>query len=279
MTTPPSTSDSSGIDWQDALLNAPYIPGAAEFPPRWAAAASAFRARAEGEIDLPYGDHARQRLDLFLPQGRARGIVVFVHGGYWLDFDKNSWSHLAAGALARGWAVTLPSYVLAPEARIPDITRMIGAAISVAAARVPGPIRLSGHSAGGHLTSRMVCTDTPLPPDTAARVERLVSISGVHDLRPLLAHSMNDRLGLGPTEAAEESPCLRDPLPGTRATAWVGASERPEFLRQSALLAEAWRIKGAETRVVAAPGAHHFDVIEALADPDSPLVEALAGDV
>src|SRR3546814_5563195 len=48
------------------------------------------------------------------------GLAVFVHGGYWMAFDKSSWSHLAAGAVARGWAVALPSYTLCPEARISD---------------------------------------------------------------------------------------------------------------------------------------------------------------
>jgi acetyl esterase/lipase len=52
---------------------------------------------------------------------------VFVHGGYWLRFGRGDWSHLAAGPVARGWAVALPSYTLAPAARIAAITAEIGA--------------------------------------------------------------------------------------------------------------------------------------------------------
>ena len=47
---------------------------------------------------------------------------MFVHGGYWLRFDRDMWSHLAAGAVARGWACAIPSYTLAPEARISAMT-------------------------------------------------------------------------------------------------------------------------------------------------------------
>ena len=49
-------------------------------------------------------------------------LVVFVHGGYWLRFHRDIWSHFAQGLTARGWAVAMPSYTLAPEARIAAMT-------------------------------------------------------------------------------------------------------------------------------------------------------------
>lgn len=261
-----------GIDWEDAFKNGDYIDGAGDFPPRWAAQAAAFRDAQRCELDIAYGDHPREGLDLFLPDGAPKGLVVIVHGGFWLAFDKSSWSDLAAGALAHGWAVAMPSYVLAPEARLPDMTAQIARAIEVAAARVAGPIHLTGHSAGGHLVSRMVCDDSPLAPEIATRVARVVSISGLHDLRPLQHHSMNDKLALSPEVATSESAALCAPLAGVDVTAWVGAAERPEFLRQSALLAEAWDVP-----LVAEPGRHHFDVIEGLKDPDHGLCQTVVG--
>lgn len=258
------------IDWEDAFANGAYIAGAEGYPADWAARAQAFRASARGELDLPYGSHPRERLDLFWPEGAAHGLVVFVHGGYWLKFDKSVWSHLAAGPLARGWAVALPSYTLAPEATIPEITAQIGAAVDHAAGLVAGPLRLAGHSAGGHLVTRMVCEDSPLAAEVRGRIARVVSISGLHDLRPLLATTMNDQLRLTPETSAAESPALHVPLAGVPVTAWVGGHERPEFLRQSALLREAW---AADLEV--AKGRHHFDVIDDLDKADSALTEAL----
>ena len=151
-------------DWSEAYANAPVIPGAETYPDRWATAAREFRAsqKAHAEFDLSYGGADRQRFDLFNPEGAPRGLAMFVHGGYWMTFDKNWWSHLAQGALARGWAVAIPQYTLAPGARIATITQEVGAALMAAAGRVDGPIRLAGHSAGGHLVSRMVCRDAPL---------------------------------------------------------------------------------------------------------------------
>jgi acetyl esterase/lipase len=131
------------IDWDDAFDNGGYVHGSAEMPGRWAAAAAAFRdAQGSAEYDLAYGPGARNRMDIFRPAD-PRGLVVFIHGGYWRRFDKSFWSLLAAGPLARGWAVAMPSYTLAPDARIATITAEIGQAITAAADLAQGPIRLT----------------------------------------------------------------------------------------------------------------------------------------
>jgi acetyl esterase/lipase len=260
-------------DWSDAYSSSPYIADAAAFPPRWAAQAEEWRRAApNARLDQPYGDHPRHRFDLFLPAGRADGVVVFVHGGYWMSFDKSTWSHLAAGAVAQGWAFALPSYRLCPEVRISDITLEIGAAVSAIAAQVTGPLRLAGHSAGGHLVSRLCCEDGPLPTPLRARLAHTLSLSGLHDLRPLLATRLNQTLHLDEEEALRESPALLRPLPATSISCWVGADERPEFRRQNALLANIWTGLGAAAQAVEAPGLHHFTVIDGLAEPGSALL-------
>jgi arylformamidase len=265
--------------WDDAYTNSAYIPGGDTYRAKWAAAAEAFRnemsRQGRAQLDQTYGSHPRERFDLFLPQGSAKGIFIFVHGGYWMAFDKSSWSHLAAGALAHGWTVALPSYTLCPDARISDIVAQVGRAVATIAARISGPIRLAGHSAGGHLVSRLNCSDSPLPAEVRERIAHTVSISGLHDLRPFLKTTMNKTLHLDAAEAARESPALLMPLPGARVTCWVGTAERPEFLRQNALLANIWSGLGARMAKHEAEGRHHFDVVEELADPKSPLVGAL----
>jgi acetyl esterase/lipase len=264
-------------DWDDAYANAPHIPGGEGYPPRWEVAAAAFRERTPPET-LSYGPHPRERIDLFRPEGPAHGLVVFVHGGYWRAFDRGTWSHLAAGALGQGWAVAIPGYVLAPEARIAAITRAIARAVTAAAGAAAGPLRLAGHSAGGHLVARQVCTDSDLPAEVAARVGGVVAISGLHDLRPLLRTAINADLRLDMSEARAESPALLEPVPGARLHAWVGDLERPEFVRQSTLIANVWTGAGAEMAQTIAPARHHFNVIEDLADPGSALVAAVLGD-
>lgn len=259
------------MDLDDAFANAAYIPDAESYPPKWAAAAQEFR-NGLGErarCDIAYGTGPRHVFDLFLPTTEAHGLVVFVHGGYWKAFDKSTWSHLAAGPLARGWAVAMPSYTLAPDARISEITEEITQAVQAAAAEIAGPVRLTGHSAGGHLVSRML-EPGRLPDALGARLRHVLPISPVADLRPLVQTTMNDILGLDTAEAEAESPIVMPERQAVPVTVWVGAEERPVFVEQATALADSWLAD-----LVIAPGRHHFDVIEPLADPDSDIVNCL----
>lgn len=248
------------MELDDAYANAAYIDGAEAYPDKWAGLAAAFRDRATCEIDLPYGERLRERFDLFHPRRLAKGVVIFVHGGYWLRFDKSYWSHLAAGPLAHGWAVAMPSYDLCPDVRIKQIGQQIARAITVIATRVPGPVHLAGHSAGGQLVARWAHLD---------RVENVVPISPVADIAPLMKTSMNKDLQIDEDEARAESP-VHLPAPGVPVTVWVGADERPAFLEQAEALAKAW-----DADHVVEAGLHHFDVVEGLADPQSPLTMAV----
>lgn len=266
-------------DWDGAYANGVNIPGGDRWPGMWERAAEAFRAgmAAEGRarLGIVYGAGERHRLDLFLPRGTPKGLAVFVHGGYWMQSDRSAWSHLAAGAVDSGYAAAIPAYTLCPRARVAGIVREVGAAIGKAADLVAGPLVLAGHSAGGHLAARMVAETSPLPGALRARIRNVVSISGLHDLRPLTRTRMNETLRIDEDEALAESPALLRPMAGARITCWAGGAERQEFLRQSALLANIWTGLGAATACVVEPDRHHFDVVDGLADATHPLTRAL----
>ncbi|MBZ9871191.1 alpha/beta hydrolase [Mesorhizobium sp. BR1-1-9] len=266
-------------DWDNAYANGANIASSDRWPAAWVEPAQAFRdalaAKGRARLDIAYGDRPRNRLDLFLPAATPKGLVVFIHGGYWLESDKDTWSHLARGSVDSGFAVAMPSYTLCPDIRIAGISHEIGAAIGKAAAMVGGPLMLTGHSAGGHLASRMATTSTPLAAGVARRVRHVVSISGLHDLRPLMRTGMNAALQIDEAEALTESPALLRPMDGVRITCWAGGGERSEFLRQNALLANIWTGLGAVTSAVVEPDRHHYDIVEGLADPAHPLTRVL----
>lgn len=266
-------------DWDDAYANRAHIPDADRLIAAWPGRAAAFRGEARLQADIRYrnGDNPRHTFDLFLPRETPQGLVVLIHGGYWMAFDKSTWSHLARGAVERGWAVALPSYELCPEVSIGEIGEQMADAVCAASLRVDGPIVLSGHSAGGQLVARLICDDYLLPPDAASRVVRVIGISGLYDLRPLMRTRMNETLQIDLCEAERESPALLTPIAGPEIVCWVGAEERPEFRRQNALLANIWTGLSAAVEAVEEPGRHHFSVIEGLADPASALVARLVG--
>lgn len=255
-------------DADEAYSNGAYIEDGDSYPPRWQAAAAAFR---EGhrlkELSVPYGTEVAQSYDIYHPGRSARGTVVFVHGGYWMACTPLDFSHLAAGALAAGYAFAMPRYRLAPDARIADMTRDVAQAIGAIARRTVGPLYLAGHSAGGHLVARMACVD--MAADWSVRVRRIMAISPLSDLAPLMHTTMNDTLGIDEQEARAESPIHHAPQ-DIAVTAWVGGAERPVFLDQAGWLAEAW---GCD--LVVEPERHHFDVIEGLETADSAMLRAL----
>lgn len=270
-------------DWSQSYDNRAAV-GMAEveaFIARTTSQAEAFRtemsAAGRATLDQSYGDSPRQRFDLFLPKERPTALAVFVHGGYWRSFDKSSWSHLAAGALARNAAVAIPSYTLCPKVRISDITREVALFLAKVASEIEGPIHLAGHSAGGHLVTRLSSASDALDRGLSKRIGKVVSISGVHDLRPLIRTGMNDDLRLDLAEARAESPLLLDPVDDIDLTCWVGEDETQAFRLQSHQLAAVWGGLGARTEAVEASNRHHFSVVEDLADPESALVATFMG--
>ena len=253
------------VDYDRAYANGPFIPGAETFPPRWTKEAAAFRAALDerARTAIPYGPGERNGLDLFLPEATPQGLLVFIHGGYWLRFGREMWSHLAAGALARGWACAMPSYTLAPEARINAMSQEIARAVEVAASLVAGPVVVAGHSAGGHLSARMGCAERHrCRPRQAGRAD-LAACGSRADLSDRNERQPAPRCGGN----CAESPALLALRPGVEAHVWVGAQERPAFLWQARLLSEAWSCPWTPES-----GKHHFDVIDGLADPASALL-------
>jgi arylformamidase len=266
-----SSKQSAAAAWNDpnlAYANAAFIPGGNAYPARWTEQAAAFRAACGDKLHegLPYGAAPRQKLDLFLPQSQPKGLFVFVHGGYWIRFGRESWSHLAAGALAHGWACSMPSYTLAPDASIADMTTEILASIKEASKRVAGPVVVAGHSAGGHLAARMACADVQ------SGVLRSVPISPLTELAPLMETDMQQQLRFTHALCLTESPARLAKQATCEVHVLVGGDERPAFLWHARHLAESW---SCPWTVLA--GKHHFDVIDDLADPASAMVKLCLG--
>ncbi len=269
-------------DFDAAYDNSAAVPGSAaiiaELPRLAAAYREAAGARGFAEFDIPYGPHERHRLDLFRPdRDTPAGLVVYVHGGYWKALDKSVWSHLARGARDNGFAVAVPSYRLAPEARVAEIGEDVARAIVYAAGLVAGPIRLVGHSAGGHLVARQIASDSPLPAPVMSRIDLVVPISGLSDLRPIRRTRMNVSCASTSARRRRKARHCSSPSSTAGSRRVVGADELPELRRQTDALASAWAGLGARITATELPGTHHFDVVESLGQASGRLARLLTG--
>ena len=257
------------------------IPDHAAIFARWTDQAAATRRLRACLIDLPYGDSAHEKLDLFAARSDGAPLLVFIHGGYWRSLDKSDFSWLAPAFVREDISVALLNYGLAPRTTLEDIVRQVLRALGWLYLRAdrygfdPERIVIAGHSAGGHLVAMAMGALWPMldPRLPANLVKGGLAISGLYDLAPLLhAPFVNNDLKLTPERARRLSPLHLPPATGAPLVTAVGALESAEFKRQNALIAQAWAPVFA--RDVPLPGCHHLAVCDELGQHGSALFSA-----
>lgn len=266
--------------WYDAQYdNRARIPEHPAILQHWAAtSAAAYAAWPAALRDLPYGDGAGERLDLFAATRPNAPVLVYIHGGYWRALGKHDQAFVAPPFVQAGAMVVLLDYALCPQVSIEHIVRQTVRALVWVYRNArghggdPRRIVVAGHSAGGHLASMLLACRWPeVEPGLPERlVASALSISGVYDLEPLRhAPFLAADIGLDAASAARLSPANLPAPPGPLA-AVVGADESGEFLRQAGLIRARWGASSVPICEVL-PGRHHMDVLHDLADPAARL--------
>jgi len=219
-------------------------------------------------LDQPYGPHPRQRLDAFPATAVARGVLLYLHAGYWQSRDKALFRWLAPAFQQRGFHMVFANYPLCPEVTLPALVQALAPAVAAARALVPQgaalPLAVAGHSAGAHLAS-LAGLDQP------GRVDGVWAISGIYDLGPLLHTTLNERLRLDASTAQACSPLPRAGTATVPAAWLVGADETPDFLAQNRAMHAAWQTGGAFSCCIEQPGTDHFTVLRAWAAGEAGL--------
>ncbi|MFM9975365.1 MAG: alpha/beta hydrolase, partial [Beijerinckiaceae bacterium] len=191
--------------------------------------------------------------------------------------DPSCFSHMAKGLNAHGITVGIAGYDLCPDVSVSQINeQMIKAAVAFFHDQ-RSRIVVSGHSAGGHLAACLAATswedvDETLPENMIAAG---LAVSGLFELEPLVATSVNARLGLDFMDARMLSPRLWLPPVDMTFDAWVGGAESAEYRRQSQGIAAVWSAAGNTTAYVEVAGANHFTVINGLSDPANAMTVRL----
>lgn len=241
------------------------------------------RSRLRCTRDVPYGESALERLDIYPAAGAGAPVMVFIHGGYWQRFDKADVAFLAEAFVAAGVTLVTLNYNLCPAVSLDRIVAEVRAGCAWVWHHIAGHggdrdrIFVSGNSAGGHLTAMMLATDWPaLDPELPAdMLKGGLAISGIYDLEPLLHTSINHAVGLDLDAARRNSPVLLQPGSAAPLVIALGALESDEFHRQAKLLADTW--SAIPVRTMAVEGCHHYNILLELAEPGTPLMQAALG--
>jgi acetyl esterase/lipase len=226
---------------------------------------------------LRYGTDPSQLVELTRPAGRAKGVVVVIHGGFWRSrYDLSLGRPLAASLAANGWVAVNIEYRRVGSGggwpgTFDDVAAAIDALADVEGLDTSAVITL-GHSAGGHLAvwaaGRTRLTGSPWGAPAVA-VTAAISQAGVLDLAAASAAGLGgtavqDFMGGG----VDERYSLADPaamIPLDVPVRCVhGADDDVVPLSQSADYVDRARQAGADAALTEVAG-DHFVVI----DPDS----------
>lgn len=262
--------------------NRQKVADAAEWLARYERWAERARAELPATLDIGYGAHAGETLDVFpAPGGGPAPVHVFLHGGYWHRMDKRDFSWVAPTFRGAGAVTVVVNYALVPTVDMDELVRQCRAAIAWTWKHAttfggdPDRIFVSGHSAGGHLVAMLLATEWATfgaPPDV---VKGATGISGLYDLEPIRLCYLNDVLALTPEAARRHSPAALAPTRSVPLILAVGALEGPEYHRQTDELALAWRRHGLAIDVLDQAGHDHFSIAGQLHDPSAPLSRAI----
>jgi arylformamidase len=249
---------------------------------RWESESEQARASLGSYLDVPYGPTETEKLDLFRAQGKSRGLLMYIHGGYWRSLDKKNFSFVAPALVRSGITVAVPNYALCPAVQVEDIVMQMVQACAWLyrnGDNFGAPVHrlfVCGHSAGGHLAAMMLCCHWPkYAPDLPKKiVSAALSISGLYDLTEIVkVPSINSDVRLTAKSATKVSPAFMPPATNAPFFTAVGGKENEGFHIQNALIAKKWgRARSAD---VACPGENHFTILDQLCKRESSLFSAV----
>lgn len=231
---------------------------------------------------IRYGDDPSQFVELTLPHGTPRGVVVVIHGGFWkAAYDLSLGRPLAADLVEKGWvALNIEYRRVGPAGSgggggVPSTLDDVRAAIATLDGRDLGLTRVVtlGHSAGGHLAA--------WAGHAVAAVTHVITQAGVLDLVAA------DRDGLGggavaaflghPAGPADAEADPRQQLPLDVPVWCVHATDDDTVpISQSRDYVAAATAAGAQAELVEVAG-DHFVVIDPAHDAWPRTVEILDG--
>jgi len=249
---------------------------------RWGEHSERARATLDCYLDVPYGSSEAEKMDIFRAQGKSRGLLMYIHGGYWRSLDKKRFSFVAPALASAGITVAVPDYALCPAVQVADIVMQMvqacawlyrnGENFGAPANR----LCLCGHSAGGHLAAMMLsCRWRDYSPSLPSKVvSAAMSISGLYDLTEIVrVPSVNCDVHLDERSAREVSPAFLPPATDAPLYTAVGGEENQGFHIQNRLIGEKWgKVRRTD---IPCPGKNHFTVLDEVCDPESGLFKAI----
>jgi acetyl esterase/lipase len=138
----------------------------------------------------PYGAHALNRLDIYQPNEKAKGTVIFFYGGCWgacRTFTRENYRFVAQALTSQGYVVVIPDYRRYPEVLFPQMMEDSATVVAWVRNNIarygarPDQIFLMGHSAGGHLAVMLTVNERYLGARLHQNIRGFIGLAAPYD--------------------------------------------------------------------------------------------------
>ena len=224
--------------------------------------------------DIAYGDLALQSLDVYTrPDIENKGVVIFVHGGYWDSDDKSTYPFLADSLTELGFITVVPNYRLVPDITFPSYVEDIALAVKWTTENIAEfggnteTIFLMGHSAGAHIASLVAFDENYLEVLglQSKILKGFIGIAGPYDFLPLAPDDIRSKAALGPEENWEQTQPINF-VDGNEPTAFLAYTPSDTTVNPKNTLRFAERIRelGGAVEEHSYDGVDHLTILGAL---------------
>ena len=223
--------------------------------------------------DIAYGAHARQRFDIYVPDGAKNApVILFFYGGSWQNGSKDDYRFLGQALTSRGFIAVVADYRLYPEVKFPAFVEDGAQAFRAVRQKIDAyggdrrNVFIAGHSAGAYLAVMLAVDPVYLAQAGEKRqhIRGAIGLDGPYNFLPFTDKAIIDIFSTTADRDTQPIHRLRAPVPPVLLA--TGDDDDTVDPRNSITMAEALRKVGASVELRRYADVDHIDIVLALAE-------------
>jgi arylformamidase len=251
------------LDYTQKELDAQYnqrawVPNVEQIVAGMAAASDEVRKKIGEPKNERYGPSELESLDIY---GTGKKAFVFVHGGAWQRESRRGSAFGALPVVDAGATFVVLGFAAIPRVTLPEMADQARRGIEWVLKNLSRETVVFGHSSGAHLTA---CALTNIPD-----IRKGMVVSGLYDLHPVRLSARQAYVKLDDRSEDALSPIRHAARIRCPVTVACAEKDSDEFRRQAKDFSSA-----VKTDLLQVKGVNHFEIVETLADPASPVCRA-----
>ena len=237
--------------------------------------------------DVAYGEHARQRMDFYIPEGlkNPAPVIVFFYGGSWQTGTKDDYRFVGQAFASKGFLTAVVDYRLYPEIYFPAFVEDSAKAFVSIHATIakhggdPKNMFVAGHSAGA-FNAMMLAANGDYITRAGGKpswIRGAIGIAGPYDFLPMTDPDIIAIFSKFPAEKTQPVTFVTAAMPPVFLA--TGTTDDTVIPRNSERLAAKLKTIGQTATLHRYDNLDHIDIILSLAyrfRGKSPLLEDIA---